>query len=425
MKKNIILIVEEVPFVQKAIKKRILKELTFEVVVANSKAEACMMGERLHQDIFVSIISLELADDPKQTILDDFAQLNIPQIIFSGKFDLELRQKLLQKPIIDYIPQEGSSSVNYLLALLHRLLANQNISALIIDDSKAAQTFFANMLTKMMIPCHTVGSPAQALDMLYENPEQFSLLLIDYAMPKMNGVQLILELQKHIDLSKLAIIGISGENNHALTAHFLKAGANDFLYKSSSYEEFICRISQSLNRLEQVAKLTHVASTDFLTGLRNRRALFDVGNMFWQLHQRDNTNDLCVCMLDIDYFKKINDTHGHDVGDLVLKHIAEILNDSFRKTDLIARYGGEEFCIVLQRTNETLALQLMNKLRNKIAAHTFVVDEELLHVTVSIGICAELSTSLEGMINIADQRLYLAKEYGRNQVVISETLKQT
>ncbi|MDQ7058517.1 MAG: diguanylate cyclase [Ghiorsea sp.] len=418
MKKNIILIVDEMAFVQKAIKKRILKELTFEVVVASSKAEACMMAERLHQDIFVSIISLELSDDPEQNIVDDFAQLNIPQIIFSGKFDLELRQKLLQKPIIDYIPQEGSSSLHYLLALLHRLLANQSLSALIIDDSKAAQRFFSNMLEKMMIPCHTIGDPIQALDLLYKDPDQFSLLLIDYAMPEMNGVELILELQKHMDISNKAIIGISGENNHALTAHFLKAGANDFLYKSSSYEEFICRISQSLNRIEQVAKLTRVASTDFLTGLRNRRALFDVGNMFWQLTQRENSQNLCVCMLDIDYFKKINDTYGHDTGDLVLQHIAEILNDSFRKTDLIARYGGEEFCIVLQKSNEALALQLMNTLRNSIAAHTFFIEETPIQVTVSIGICSELSTSLESMINIADQRLYLAKERGRNRVVV-------
>ena len=417
MKKNIILIVEEVSFVQKAIKKRILKELTFEVVVASSKAEACMMAERLHQDIFVSIISLELTDDPNQSILDVFSQLNIPQIIFSGKFDHELRKKLLQKPIIDYIPQEGSSSLHYLLALLHRLLANQNLSALIIDDSKAAQSFFSNMLTKMMIPCHTIGNPIQALDILYKEPVKFSLLLIDYAMPKMNGVELILELQKHIDISNMAIIGISGENNHALTAHFLKAGANDFLYKSSSYEEFICRISQSLNRIEQVAKLTRVASTDFLTGLRNRRALFDVGNMFWQLSQRENCQSLCVCMLDIDYFKKINDTYGHDAGDLVLQHIAEILNKSFRKTDLIARYGGEEFCIVLQKSNEALAVQLMTKLRKNIASHTFFIEETSLHITVSIGICAESSSSLEAMINIADQRLYLAKECGRNCVV--------
>lgn len=420
MKKDIILIVDEMAFVQKALKKRILKELTFEVVVASSKAEACMMAERLHQNIFVSIISLELADDPEQDIVEDFAQLNIPQIIFSGKFDLELRQKLLQKPIIDYIPQEGSISLHYLLALLHRLLANQNLSALIIDDSKAAQRFFSNMLKKMMIPCHTMSDPTQALDLLSKDPDQFSLLLIDYAMPEMNGVELILELQKHMDISNKAIIGISGENNHALTAHFLKAGANDFLYKSSSYEEFMCRISQSLNRIEQVAKLTRVASTDFLTGLRNRRALFDVGNMFWQLSQRENSQNLCVCMLDIDYFKKINDTHGHDAGDLVLQHIAEILNDNFRKTDLIARYGGEEFCIVLQKSNEALAVQLMNKLRNSIAAHTFFIDETSIHVTVSIGVCSELSTSLEAMINIADQNLYLAKDRGRNRVVATE-----
>lgn len=421
MKKNIILVVDQVPFIRKAIKKRILKELNFEVVVANSKNEACMIAERLHEDIFVSIISLELSDDPEQNIIDDFSQLNIPQIVFSGKFNHEVRLKLLQKPIIDYIPQEGNSSLNYLLALLHRLLANQRISALVIDDSKAAQKFFSSMLEKMMIPCQTVGNPVQALDMIRQSPDQFTLLLIDYSMPEMNGVELILELQKYIDIEHKAIIGISGENNHALTAHFLKAGAQDFLYKSSSYEEFICRISQSLNRIDHIRKLTHVASTDFLTGLHNRRSLFEMGEIFWGLEQRENTNNLCVCLLDIDYFKKVNDSYGHDVGDLVLQHIAKILNQNFRSTDLIARYGGEEFCIILQKSNESLALQLMNKLLHTIDAHNCSIENASIHVTVSIGICAELSTSLEAMINIADQRLYLAKERGRNLVLGSES----
>ena len=417
MGENIVLIVESVSFVQRSIQKSILKDFSFEVIIANSRLEAHMVIDRLRDDIFIAVVGLNLPDSNGFDVVDDLEEMGVPQVVYSGKFDFQIRQELLNRDVVDYIPQEGRNSLTYLLELLRRLLSNQKIEALIVDDSRASCVFFSKMLSRMMIPCKTMVDSSEALELLVDDPDRFSLVLVDYAMPVLNGVEFVLELQKQVDVKGVAVIGMSGQNNHALTAHFLKAGANDFLYKSSSYEEFMCRISQSLNAVDQVSKLTKVASTDFLTGLRNRRDLFDVGNIFWQLAKREGRNDICVCMLDIDYFKNVNDTYGHDAGDSILKGVAEIIDDSFRKTDLISRYGGEEFCIVLQSSNEELVVHLMDRLRERIGSHSFYVGEYPINVSVSIGCCFELYDSFDEMISIADKNLYRAKDNGRNCVV--------
>jgi diguanylate cyclase (GGDEF)-like protein len=152
--------------------------------------------------------------------------------------------------------------------------------------------------------------------------------------------------------------------------------------------------------------------------LYNRRYFFEVAQTLYANASRQNLS-LAVAMLDIDFFKKTNDTYGHKAGDAALQHIAWFLKERFRKTDLVARFGGEEFCILTCNIEPERILKIFDDVRAMIAQLEIPVDHHTLRVTVSIGICTQLKPSLELMINEADARLYEAKNQGRNRVICS------
>ena len=165
-------------------------------------------------------------------------------------------------------------------------------------------------------------------------------------------------------------------------------------------------------------KLSHLASTDTLTGLANRRrALDSLHAMAARAQQQQSA--LAVVMLDVDYFKRVNDSYGHPMGDWVLQQVARIVQRHIGATDVAARYGGEEFLLLCADTDAPAAMQLAERIRAAVASHSFDRgDGEVLHVTVSLGVCAAHTTpaTVMQLIELADQALYRAKQSGRNRV---------
>jgi len=167
---------------------------------------------------------------------------------------------------------------------------------------------------------------------------------------------------------------------------------------------------------EQKNQIREMANHDYLTGLYNRRYLYEAGNQLLQLALREELH-LAVAIVDIDHFKTINDTHGHQAGDYVLMEIASLLERYLRKSDLAVRYGGEEFCILLNIKGDTTeAMRVLDKLRAQIASHGFNFNGMTIPVTISCGFTTRIATSLDQMIQQADARLYQAKQNGRNRV---------
>ena len=158
------------------------------------------------------------------------------------------------------------------------------------------------------------------------------------------------------------------------------------------------------------------STTDFLTGLNNRRQLLRLGTPLLALANRNNC--LAVAMIDIDFFKRVNDCYGHDAGDIVLKKVGEMMTERFRRMDVVARYGGEEFCILAPSLNREEAFGLFDNFRLSVASSRIKIsDKESIHVTLSIGVTTDLSPDLDDMISGADILLYQAKHRGRNCVV--------
>jgi len=215
----------------------------------------------------------------------------------------------------------------------------------------------------------------------------------------------------------VAVIGISGNTDPSLIPRFLKNGANDFLRKPFSREEFFCRVSQNVDQLELIGTLQDLATRDFLTGLPNRRCFLEQSTR--QLPKLQVQGEqVAVAMIDIDHFKHINDTHGHEAGDDALRAVAAAVADHARDQDLIARFGGEEFCLLVPGLEEDEAIGYFEILRQRIAALEVDLGHTTLRMTVSIGLCCirPQHDSLHRLISEADRQLYLAKAGGRNRV---------
>lgn len=166
-------------------------------------------------------------------------------------------------------------------------------------------------------------------------------------------------------------------------------------------------------------KLLEISTTDYLTNLSNRRYFFEIGAKTFYLSKREKS-DLSIICIDIDFFKKINDTYGHNTGDEVLKFIADKMNKFIRKSDILARMGGEEFSILLNNTNKENAYLLAEKLRKNIQKSSYKNKEVEIEVTISLGISQLIreDEDLDSIISRADKALYIAKQSNRNRTVI-------
>jgi diguanylate cyclase (GGDEF)-like protein len=168
---------------------------------------------------------------------------------------------------------------------------------------------------------------------------------------------------------------------------------------------------------QKMISFEKASTTDFLTGLNNRRQLLRLGVPLLALANRNNC--LAVAMIDIDFFKRVNDEYGHDAGDLVLKTISEMMNERFRRMDVIARYGGEEFCIIAPSITTKQAFELFDNFREAVAHTSIKISlTQTIKITLSIGVTTDLCPDLDDMIVAADCLLYRAKHNGRNCVVV-------
>jgi len=217
---------------------------------------------------------------------------------------------------------------------------------------------------------------------------------------------------------ELAIIGISSAAEKGILARFLKSGANDFLHRPFELEELYCRIDQNLDMVRYIHQAWDAANRDFLTHLYNRRYFFEHAQ---KIHEsaKQGKYEIVIAMIDADHFKKINDTHGHDVGDEALVAIASTLEKLGAGRGIIARFGGEEFvCIRILKAGEDPA-QCMQSLCGAIEEIDLKgPDGSRVPLTVSIGATRDLDDSLSGMLKRADEAVYQAKQQGRNRVVM-------
>ena len=205
------------------------------------------------------------------------------------------------------------------------------------------------------------------------------------------------------------------------TKEFPELDEGPFLKQERSLINSICEtLNEAIERKETRAELEHYATYDVLTGLYNRRVMEQ--RLEDDMHRAIRYKQaLSIFLLDIDFFKKINDTYGHHAGDMVLCDFAKNIETSIRNTDYVARYGGEEFVVVLPLTNLSDAKEMAERLCKIIADKPLIIDDKQIAITASIGVAAfpETGQSSQELLKVADAAMYIAKKAGRNQVKIA------
>ncbi len=257
----------------------------------------------------------------------------------------------------------------------------------------------------------------------------FDLIVVNMSLEAMDPLRLCSSIRSFDETRLTPILAVVRQGDTRKLVRALDIGVNDYLTRPVDKNELIARVSTQLRRKHYVDQLRssfqaslEMAVTDQLTGLYNRRylashltAMFD--RAYW------TGRPLAVMILDIDHFKKINDAHGHDVGDKVIQEFAERISRSVRGIDLACRYGGEEFLIAMPDTDASFAAVVAERLRQEIATVKFVVNSarDELDVTASIGIASTENgpedDTAQKLIKRADEALYEAKSAGRNRVI--------
>lgn len=412
-----ILLVEDSKMFSKVISDKITNSLGFTCLSATSLYEAKELVENDEHTFVGAILDLNLPDAPNGEIVDYIAKEDIPIIVLTGTLNKITREKILAQNVMDYVLKEGVQSIDQVIQGVERIHRNSNTTVLVVDDSKISRKITASYLQIQRFNVLEATNGQEALDILRAHPYT-KLVVTDYNMPVMDGFELVSAIRKNNSLDKIGIIGISAQGNPMLSARFLKLGANDFISKPFAQEEFSWRVNQSVELLDYISKVRDAAILDYLTGLFNRRYFFEIGTKLFENAKLENRN-FSVAILDIDHFKKVNDTYGHDYGDKVLKEVSSLIASNFKTSDVVARYGGEEFCIIATNSTTENCFDIFDSLRQKIEKYTIELRDKKLHVTVSIGVQATIVGTLDETIKLADEMLYEAKNEGRNRVLVS------
>ncbi|OOZ41030.1 diguanylate cyclase response regulator [Solemya pervernicosa gill symbiont] len=410
-----ILIVEDSKMMVQVLSHMVRKELGFEPVVTQSMADTIELMDGGDTDFLAAILDLTLPDAPRGEVIDHVLAKNIPAIVLTATFDENKREEILKKNVVDYVVKESRYSYDYVMRLIGRLDRNRRITAMVVDDSRTARGFVKSLLRQHNFNVVEASDGKQALVTLHANPNT-RLVITDYNMPVMDGFELTTTIRKEFDKDAMAIIGLSGQGSPTLSAKFIKNGANDFLSKPFSHEEFYCRVMQNMEAIENVDTIKDAANRDYLTRLFNRRYFFEMGRESYH-DAVNNGTPLSIAMVDIDHFKKINDGFGHDAGDVVLKRMSELLDEQFGVDQLVARFGGEEFCILFDGSELGDAENQLEAFRTLIEQTTVETEAGPVNFTISVGVTESLSDNIDAMIKVADEYLYRAKETGRNQVI--------
>lgn len=290
------------------------------------------------------------------------------------------------------------------------------LSILIVDDDEIAAEMFAATLEAADMRARIVTDPGRVLEEISSNTPD--LILLDMHMPVADGMEVAQIIRQSRRNLSLPIIFLSAEQDIERQRQARKLGGDDFINKSVGFDQLASLVRM---RAERAVALRQIGERDSLTGLLNHARFKD--RVAVELERcRRTGSQFSVCLLDIDHFKQVNDTKGHQVGDRVIQTLAHSLVGGLRHIDVVARYGGEEFGIILLDTPIEASNAVMNRIREHFAAIPMRGRDEPFHVTFSAGVAgAAADKSADDLIAAADAALYEAKRSGRNRVVSAKS----
>lgn len=300
-------------------------------------------------------------------------------------------------------------------------MSNTKPQVLLVDDDPAVRRSLAPVLEAAGYEVRLAADGDEALKLLDALCPHF--LIVDSELPGVDGFELCRRIRQQELPNYVYALCLCGGAQPNWSLRALEAGADAVLPKPCDHAELLARLSAGQRVLDLERRLSEVARTDLLTGIPTRRAFYEQFDREMHRALRYRLPLSCI-MVDVDYFKKINDVHGHPAGDAVLKVVAGLLQNSIRASDYVCRYGGEEFCVLLTETSDTAAAVWAERVRKKLAEMRIDTGDGAVNITASFGVAELLedTKSATQLVDLADQALLVAKQSGRDRVVKFRTL---
>ncbi len=306
-----------------------------------------------------------------------------------------------------------------------RFQAETPNQVLVVDDDPAILRLVQRILTKAGFEVTVSEHPSQVLQLIEQQCPDY--VITDWVMPEMDGPTLCRKIRTAELPHYVYVLFLTGKSSGKDIIHGLESGADDFLIKPIRPGELVARLKAGARVLSMERQLQGLIQTDPLTGTMTRRAFERQAEREMVRAQRYNLDLACV-MVDVDFFKKINDTYGHPVGDQVLASVGRLLMESTRRSDLVARYGGEEFCVLLPETDEENASLWADRTRQALKRLEFHGGEKdkTFRISASMGVSCRMADTQHHttLIDMADQALLVAKQSGRDRVVAFSQLNE-
>ncbi len=418
MKYKVLLIEHDAPSLR--VLKRVIGKANLDVISATTLSQAKAIFSNSSPETYLcAVVDYNLPDAPHGEAIDFAISYFMPVVVITSSTEADVRDNILSKAVVDYIPKKNAQIYEYLSRLLSRLEKNKNIGVLVIDSQRKRRNTMTALLKRHNFIIHELPSSDDLVNYLSQH-SNIKLMIIDNELKNGPGVDAVAETRKHFHKDTLSIIGSSEFSNGGLSSsrvlgNFLKSGADDYLAKPYCHEEFFVRVIRNIEYLEQIELIRKTANADYLTGLPNRRHFFAQVGEFLKRESEHKT----LALMDLDFFKSVNDTYGHDHGDLVLKEFSKLLVKHFNGY-CISRFGGEEFCVFMPNTSLKQAMPILDNFRIAVSQKRFVKKGVSVSCTVSIGVTSKFKRKVESMLGFADENLYKAKDRGRDCTVGDE-----
>jgi diguanylate cyclase (GGDEF)-like protein len=299
---------------------------------------------------------------------------------------------------------------------------------LIVDDVEDNLEILGDLLTTDGYSVQIARNGEEALESVREsNPD---LILMDILMPGISGFEVCEQLKADETTKDIPVVFVSSLTDIDTKVRGFKVGGVDFINKPFQHAEILVRVNTHItmqrlrrNLEEKNQELERLANTDYLTNLYNRRRFFHAAEDEFA-ESVNSGHPISITLIDLDFFKRINDTYGHLVGDRVLVHVAQLIRTHCRVSDVAARYGGEEFIILHPSIDRQRAFLVAERIRKIVEVTPFFRKTDKISVTLSAGVVDTVICSncprLDDVLAMADLALYRAKDMGRNKVVVFE-----
>jgi len=449
-----ILVVDDVPANVKLLEARLSAEY-FDVLTASSGSEALQICQRAECDIilldvmmpdmdgfevcrrlksnpathFIPVVMITALDSPSDRVrgleagADDFLTKPVSDIVLIARVRSLTRLKMMT----DELRMRALTSLEIGVQAPERSAVadtGKGGRVLLVDDRPASYERIAPLLAAE----HAVDVETTAAEAVFHAADgNYDLLIVSLDLENFDGLRLCSQVRSLERTRHVPILAIADVENNTRLLRGLEIGVNDYLPRPVDKNELLARVRTQIRKRrytddlrDNVQHSIEMSITDALTGLHNRRYMeTHLAMLAEQASSRGKP--LALMMLDIDYFKSINDGYGHDAGDDVLREFATRIRKSIRGIDLACRYGGEEFVIVMPETDLHVAGMVAERIRRSIAGELFTISKGAKHipVTISIGLSTleQKGEAVADVLKRADTALYRAKHDGRNRVV--------